>query len=302
GRFGTPTLLIESNHITRIDAKLGYLAWHPNGKMLAFGDNKITQFFHIAGPNNRDVFDAHSDLGVLHLEDQTIEKPPAIARPDHNENWPSWAPDGRHLYFCSSPTVAFEDVAGFRYDLLRIPYDPDRNQWGEPEVLLSAAEHHLSFHQPRVSPDGRFLVLTVSEFGSFPLFRSDSDLWLLRLDTRELKPLPMLNSPHAETWHSWSSNGRWLLFGSRRVDGVFARLFITHVDPEGQFSKPVLLPQEDPEYYGTCLDNFNAPELARGPVRISEEELAKAVDDAPEKTAAASAAGSDPYRSSLNLE
>lgn len=277
GRFGTPTLLIDGNRISRVDTKMGYLSWHPNGKILAFAANEITQFFHVAGPANRDIYDAHSDIGILHVDDRKVEKPSAIATPDRNENWPCWAPDGRSLYYCSGPTVPFEDVRTFRYDLRRIPYDPDQNRWGEPETLLSGAEHHLSAHQPRVSPDGHCLVFTASEFGSFPLFRSDSDLFLLRLDTRKPERLP-INSNQAETWHCWSSNGRWLLFGSRALDGVFARLFIAHVAPAAHFSKPLLLPQEDPTYYETCLDNFNAPELARGPIQISEEELARAVN------------------------
>jgi hypothetical protein len=277
GRFGTPTILWTSNRLSRIDAKLGYLSWHPNGKLLAFAANEITQFFHVAGPANRDVYDARSDLGIVHLGDHTIEKPPAIAAPDRNENWPCWAPDGRHLYYCSGPTLPFEAARNFRYDLFRIPYDPDQNRWGKPEMLISGAEHGLSVHQPRLSPDGRHLVFTASEFGSFPLFRSESDLYLLRLDSRQVEPLP-INSDQAETWHCWSSNGRWLLFVSRQLDGVFARLFIAHVDPEGRFSKSLLLPQEDPTYYNTCLDNFNAPELARGPVQISEEELARAAN------------------------
>lgn len=275
GRAGPATLLVQSNRMTRVDRKLGYLAWHPNGKLLAFADNEITQFFHLAGPMNRDVYDARSDLGVLHVENRQVEKPAALAAPDRNENWPCWSPDGRHLYYCSGPVLAFEEARRFRYDLHRIPYDPDRNQWGRPERLLAGAEHGLSAHQPRVSPDGRHVVFTGSESGSFPLFRPESDLFLLRLDTREWERLP-INSEHAETWHCWSSNGRWLLYVSRGLDGVFARLLIAHVDPAGRFSKPLLLPQEDPAYYDTCLDNFNAPELARGPVPVSEEELARA--------------------------
>lgn len=277
GRFGTPTILWTSNRLSRIDAKLGYLSWHPNGKLLAFAANEITQFFHVAGPANRDVYDARSDLGIVHLGDHAIEKPPVIAAPDRNENWPCWAPDGRHLYYCSGPTLPFEAARNFRYDLFRIPYDPDQNRWGKPEMLISGAEQGLSVHQPRLSPDGRHLVFTASEFGSFPLFRSESDLFLLRLDSRQIERLP-INSDHAETWHCWSSNGRWLLFVSRQLDGVFARLFIAHADSEGRFSKSLLLPQEDPAYYNTCLDNFNAPELARGPVQISEEELARAAN------------------------
>ena len=275
GRSGTPTFLIDSNHITRIDIKMGYLSWNPNGKLLAFSANAISQFFHLAGPANRDIYDPHSDLGIFHLDTRTVEKPAAIATPDRNENWPCWGPDGRYLYYCSAPAVDFRDVPNLRYDLLRIPYDPDQNQWGKPETLISGAELGLSAHQPRPSPDGRHLVFTVSESGSFPLFRSDSDLFLLRLDSREMERLP-INSNQAETWPCWSSNGRWLVFGSRGLDGVFARVLISHVDTAARFSKPLLLPQEDPTYYDTCLDNFNVPELVRGPVQISEAELARA--------------------------
>lgn len=283
GRSGTPTLLIESNRITRIDTKMGYLSWHPNGKLLAFANNTITQFFHLAGPLNRDIHDPRADIRILQVDNQTVEQPAALAAPGRSQNWPCWSADGRHLYYCSAPTVAFDDARNFRYDLRRVPYDPDQNRWGEPETLISGAEHRLSFHQPRASPDGRHLLLTVTESGCFPLFRPDSDLYLLRLDTRKLEPLA-INSPRAETWPGWSSNGRWLVFGSRRLDGVFARLLITHVDAAARCSKPLLLPQEDPAYYDTCLDNFNVPELVRGPVTISEEELARAINTPAHRT------------------
>jgi hypothetical protein len=292
-RTGTPTLLVQSNRISRIETKMGYLSWHPSGKLLAFADNTITQIFHVAGPVNRDVYEPHAHLRIFHVDTQTIEKPAALTAPNRTENWPSWAPDGRHLYYCSAPTVAFRDWATFRYDLVRIPYDPDHDQWGKPETLFSAAEHHQSAHQPRVSPDGRHLVFTVSDSGSFPAFRPDSDLFLLRLDSRKLEPLP-INSDQVETWHSWSSNSRWLVFGSRRLDGVFARLWITHVDSDGHFSKPLLLPQEDPAYYDTCLDNFNAPELARAPVQISEAEFARVINTPANKTAPPNHDGSPP--------
>ncbi len=284
GRFGTPTLLVNSNRISRIDTKMGYLSWHPNGKLLVFSANAISQFFHLAGPDTREVYDPHSDLHVFHVDDRKVEKPAAINPPDRNENWPYWAPDGRHLYYCSGPVLGLRDVPNLRYDLIRVSYDPDKNQWGEPETLVSGAERRLSFHQPRPSPDGRYLALTVSACGSFPLFRSDSDLYLLRLDTRELERLP-INSGRAETWPCWSSNGRWLVFGSRGLDGVFARLLICHVDSAARFSKPLLLPQEDPAYYDTCLDNFNVPELARGPILVSEEEPARVVNPAGNRTA-----------------
>jgi len=274
---GTPTLLVTSNGVSRLEQKIGYPSWHPNGQLIAFSINTISQYFHISGPINRDIYDPRSDLGLYHVDTGTVDKPPVIARPDRSENWPSWAPDGRHLYYCRAPALPFRQEHNFRYDLVRVPYDPNLNQWGDPETLFSAADHRRSAHQPRVSPDGRLLIFTATESGSFPVFRSDSDLFLLRLDTRELQPLP-INSDVADTWHCWSTSGRWLVFGSKRLDGVFTRVFITQVDPASRFSKPLLLPQEDPAFYDTCLDNFNLPELMRGPVQISEADLVRALN------------------------
>ncbi len=299
GRFGAPTLLVESNRISRVDSKMGYLSWHPNGKLLAFAANEVRQSFHVAGPVNRDVYHLGSDLGILHVQDRTIEKPAAIAAPDRDENWPCWAPDGRSLYYCGGPDLPLAEVRNIRYDILRIPYDPDRNRWGTPETIVSGAEHRFSAQQPRPSPDGRHIVFTVSESGSFPILRSDSDLCILRLDSGRWERLP-INSDHADTWHSWSSNGRWLVFSSRGLDGVFARLLITHVDPMARFSKPLLLPQEDPTYYDTCLDNFNVPELVRGPVQVSETDLAGAVDAGAKRNEHAEREPSRPDRSRVS--
>ena len=46
----------------------------------------------------------------------------------------------------------------------------------------------------------------------------------------------------------------------------------------GHFSKPLIIPQENPAYYDNCLDNFNVPELIQGPITISEEELVRVVN------------------------
>jgi pentatricopeptide repeat protein len=42
------------------------------------------------------------------------------------------------------------------------------------------------------------------------------------------------------SWHSWSSNGRWLVFSSK-VNGPYTQLFLTHIDENGNDSPPVLL-------------------------------------------------------------
>ena len=42
------------------------------------------------------------------------------------------------------------------------------------------------------------------------------------------------------SWHSWSSNSRWLVFSSK-VNTPYTQLFLTHIDENGNDSPPVLL-------------------------------------------------------------
>jgi hypothetical protein len=270
-----PTILVVSNQAARVDKTMGYLAWHPSGKLLAFSANRLSLFLHTRG-ETRDVYDASSDLGIYHLEANTFEYPAAIANPKRNETWPAWSPDGRYLYFSSVDPLPLEKSRQIRYDLMRASFDLQTGQMGPPEMMISAAETGLSACQPKISPDGRFLLATLCKSGNFPIFQSASDLYLMDLATRKLRRLE-INSNEADSWHSWSSNSRWVVFSSKRIDGLLARPYITYVDELGEFHKPFVLPQEDPAFYGFCLNTFNVPEFLTGPVTIKERDLVRAI-------------------------
>lgn len=66
-----------------------------------------------------------------------------------------------------------------------------------------------------------------------------------------------------------SSNSRWVIFSSRREDGIYNRLYIAHIDSVGNLSKPFLLPQRDPTYNQRNLKAYNLPRLIKGKVTIS---------------------------------
>jgi len=270
-----PMLLVASNQVARVDKTMGYLSWHPSGRLIAFSANKLSFFTHTL-EETRDVFDSKSDLGIYRVDSNTVVFPPAIATPEWNETWPSWSPDGRHLYYCRAAPLPIERYRQIRYDLMRASYDIERDEWGEPEVLLSAQATGRSACQPRVSPDGRLLLFCLCKWGSFPIYQANSDLYVMDLNTRRYRRLD-INSDQADSWHSWSSNSRWMVFSSKRLDGLFARPFISYVDEQGQFFKPFLLPQEDPHFYDSCLKTFNVPELVQGPVVVKERELAQAI-------------------------
>ncbi len=253
----------------------GYTAWHPNGRLAAFVAGDMIQFFHAVG-ENRDVFNRESDLALYHADSNSVTTTPQISQGDRVETFPTWSPDGRYLYFCSTDPLPVERHREVRYDLMRISYEADTQRWGEVEPVLLAKDTGLSITEPRVSPDGRWLLFCMSEYGEFPVFQPSSDLYLMDLKTRSHTRLA-INSPRSESWHSWSSNSRWIVFASKRVDGTFARLYFSFVDGQGRVHKPVLLPQKDPTFYDRFLKTYNAPELSRAPAPATQRALVEAI-------------------------
>ena len=84
----------------------------------------------------------------------------------------------------------------------------------------------------------------------------------------------MLNTPEAESFHSWSRNGRWLVYASKQLDGYFSLPYIAYFDGE-TFSKPFLLPQKDGHYYRGFLKSFNLPELTITPSKLTPRKTEK---------------------------
>jgi hypothetical protein len=268
-----PMLLVVSNQAFRVDKTMGYMSWHPSGRLMAFSANKFSLFYHTRG-ETRDVFDSQSNLGIYRLDSNSIVLPPAIALPDRNETWPGWSADGKYLYYCSGPRLPNNEFREVHYDLMRIGYDIEQDRWGEPEMLLSAQQSGGSASEPKVSPDNRYVLFCLAKYGNFPIYQANSDLYILDLQSRQIQRLN-INSDRADTWHCWSANGRWIVFSSKRLDGLFARPFFSYFDAAGQFCKPFVLPQEDPAFYESYLKTFNVPELILGPITVKESTLSQ---------------------------
>ena len=259
-----------------------YPAWHPQLKLIAYSTNKTLQTFHTVDRNKIEVIDAESDLVLYDIDSHqvtTIEQ-----QPNELETFPCWSPDGRWLYFSSAHfeyasdsvdlaeiTLRAQDV---KYNLYRKPFNPDTRQFGPRELVLAADSMGLSATLPRLSPDGHWLLFSMGQWGTFHIWHRDADLWLMNLSTSDFHPVEELNSPLAEGYHSWSSNGRWIVFSSRRNDGVFTRPFIGHIDSEGHASKPFELPTKDPDRHRQLMKSYNVPELMRGPVTLTPQQMA----------------------------
>lgn len=264
GADGKAMLLVKDGKVSKVDLTAGYMSWHPSGRLIAFARNKLSLFFHSIG-ETRDVYDANSDLGIYRVDSNTVVSPAPISLPDRQENWPMWSADGRFLYFSSTVGAPLERFKDIRYDLNRVSYDVGTDTWGQPETLLTAQETGRSLVEPRPSPDGRLLLFTMCDYGHFPIYQSNSVNCIMDLQTRQHRRMD-INSGHGETWHCWSSNGRWIVFSSKRLNRFLTRPFFAHIDENGVTSKPFVLPQEDPLFYDFFLKTFNVPEFVTGPV------------------------------------
>lgn len=114
-------------------------------------------------------------------------------------------------------------------------------------------------------------------FGTFHIWHHDSDLYMLDTADGTIRPLDEINSGDTESYHSWSSDGRWMIFSSRRDDGSYTRLYLTNFGPDGRFSKPFRLPQKDPGHDGRRLKSYNIPEFMACPVQLTRRELLRVI-------------------------
>jgi Tol biopolymer transport system component len=286
--YGSSALLVEGDKVRKIGTKFGYTSWHPSGRVAAFSVNKVRQLFHAAASEVRDVMDFDSVMAYYNIDSKTVKTTPILARKDRLETYPTWSPDGQYLYFCSAPvtwsdkTVVPESYDQIKYDLVRASYNINRDQWGPLESLLSGEDTGLSILLPRISPDGRWLLFCMCDYGCFPVYRQSSDLYMIDLEaakqTGEYKYNRLdINSSDSESWHSFSSNSRWIVFSSKRGSGIFTRTYIAYVDKSGKVHKPIRLPQKDPTYYESCLYTYSVPELVIEPVRLTREKLGRVV-------------------------
>ncbi len=274
-RNGKTTLIKTQTEFNKAPA--GHPAWHPSGKYLAFSVYKVKQFFHSVGVN-RDAMDLTSDIILYNVDSNTVTACTAIADTGRLETYPAWSQDGKWLYFCSTAKFDTNGVFvnhGYReikYDLMRVPFDPQTGTFGTLETFIPAAQTGMSITFPRFSPDGRTLLISMSPYGQFPLARSGGHLYSVDMQTKQIRKLAC-NSDRSDSYHSWSSNGRWIVFSSRRDDGICARPYITYFDEQGNAHKAFILPQEDPAYYESLLQTFNIPELITGPIPQTSQEL-----------------------------
>ncbi len=280
------TLVIENGKIEKLNTKtdqtispLVYPSWHPSGKYIAFSVNTTKQSFHNFNRNRIEVFDQASDVVVYDVEKHQISSSPLLKSQKAFETFPTFSPDGKSLYFCSAQAVDSmpQKYDKVKYNLCRIDFHPQNMTFGNHvDTIFNAAALSKSASFPRISPDGKYLIFTLHSYGNFSIWHKDADLYAVNLCNKKTYALTAANSKDTESYHSWSSNSHWLVFSSRRVDGLYTRPFFTYIDKKGKAHKPFMLPQKNPrKYYRELMVSYNIPEFIKGKVDVNKHKLAE---------------------------
>ena len=279
------TIIQDNEHLKIVDTKTDqtisacvYPYWHPSGKFIAYSVNKTQQAFHSVKDERIEVLDLASDIVVYDLETNELLTCDLLTTSNY-ETFPVFSPDGKTLYFCCASQQSLpEDYKKIRYNLCSIAFDPDKKTFGSKiDTLIQADIQGKSVSLPKPSFDGKYIMYTLLDYGNFGIWHQEADLYLLDLTNGTTRELAEVNSPYAESYHNWSSNSRWFVFDSRRLDGLYTRPYIASIDENGKIGKPFLLPQQYPDFYRDLLFSYNVPEFINAPVRFDARQAEKLI-------------------------
>ena len=252
-----------------------YFGFSPTGRYITYSTQKIIPAFHSLACKRLEVYDAASNVYVADMQEHRIISSPLLSDSLKFETFPTFSPDGKYIYYCSADTVSLpQDIKNLQYSLVRIPFDESTGTIGSQVDTLFSQQ---SVCHPRISPDGRYILYTVADYGTFPIWHPEADLQMMNLDTGSIDSLAIVNSQKSDTYHSWSSNSRWFVFASKRDDGLYGKPYFCYVDKDGKAHKPFCLPQKHPTFYDNNLKSFNAPELGKGKLPFDVDDVAKAM-------------------------
>ncbi|MBZ5625133.1 MAG: tetratricopeptide repeat protein [Acidobacteriia bacterium] len=189
--------------------------------------------------------------GILAWYDRStkrIRALPGADNPSFVQTNGFWSPDGKYLVFARAVARdaypegrKMAQYAGdpleppIQYDLYRIPFNGGKG--GRPKAIAGASKNRMSNAFPKVSPDNRWIVFVESRNGQ--LMRPDGQLFIVPSGGGQARRM-RCNTARMNSWHSFSPNGRWLVFSSKSRS-PYTQMFLTHIDEEGNDSPAILI-------------------------------------------------------------
>lgn len=272
------TLLTDSGEIEKLHTASipglptpTHIAWHPTGRYLAFSVPRNAR---------QDIRETASNIVIYDIVKHELSTCPQLYSDSTSATYPAFSPDGETLYYCTTALMANTRADSAKYHLCALAFNihGGRRFGRKPDTLYHSrpapaprqreksnktpprrpeARIDGSAARPCPSPDGRYLLFTVADVGADPADRPASDVALFDVRHRNLLPVDTLSADGAsEVAQSWSSNGRWIVYTARSVDGLYDYPFIAYLPPDGRPAKPFLLPLKEADGYRRTMQSF----------------------------------------------
>jgi len=189
--------------------------------------------------------------GILEYYDRAagLRKPlPGADDPRFVQTDGVWSHDGKWIVFARAEArdprpkgqgVAYHandpHEAQIQYELYKMPFNDGKG--GTPERIVGASQNGMSNNFPKVSPDGKWIVFVQCKNGQ--LMRPDSQLYIVPFGGGEARRM-RANTRLMNSWHSFSPNGRWMVFSSK-ARSPYTQMYLTHIDENGNDSPAILI-------------------------------------------------------------
>lgn len=223
-------------------------------------------------------------IAVFDRETKKFYELPGASDKKYVQSNPNWSPDNHEILYSranrymsskidnsESVLLKLEDAEEFitkkkefKFDLYRLQFN--NGMGGQATPVQGASNNGKSNFFAQYSPDGKWVVFCQSE--NFMLLQPDSKLYIMPADGG-IPRLMNCNTKNMNSWHSWSPNSKWLVFSSK-IKGPYTKLYLTHIDEDGNDSPPVFL-----ENMASDNKAANIPEF----LRHSEDNFRNMVDD-----------------------
>ncbi len=206
------------------------LAWTPEGQLVVAMGLELDYQVH---PDGLTLTHHASDLALVDPASASWQPIPGASDPAAVEDFPDVSPDGRTLAFVRGPVL---DIETGELDIWTVPLTGE----GVARPLDGASGGGGAHVFPRHSPDGRWIAFVRTGGGYFA--RPDADLYLVPAAGGLARSLEVNVPDRMDSWPSWSLDGHWLVYASRRDDPDRTRAYLTRIDDDGHASPPVPLP------------------------------------------------------------
>lgn len=229
----------------------------PDGRKVMGTVKERSFFFAIDDVDYSQLFyPIRGHLAWYSRDDGAVHPLPGADSREFVQTGPAWSPDGKTVAFSRAPVpmhlveligdqkflLPGEDLIEdlnekypMTFDIWTVPFND--GQGGAPVPLTGASDNGKSNFFPRYSPDGRWVVYVQSDTGL--VMQPSSKLFIVPSGGGEARALES-NMENMNSWHSFTPNGRWLVFSSKE-DSAYTSVYATHIDPDGNSTPAVLL-------------------------------------------------------------